>query len=91
MALNLDKRAYQAVDYNLCFFPDGSGGQWESGTPGAPDPLAVWQMASGFDSHSQLQDPGFNAPARPAGTARATATDAVAWPRTRHRGRGPDG
>ncbi|MCD6500026.1 MAG: right-handed parallel beta-helix repeat-containing protein [Deltaproteobacteria bacterium] len=64
-ALDLATTDYQAVDNNVCWFPNASNGEWVNGIGTNPNPLSAWQAASGFGSASQEADPGYANPAGP--------------------------
>jgi len=51
---DLAPSAYDAVDHNLCYFPN-SGGDW---VEGAGD-LSAWQGSASLDGNSQAADPAF--------------------------------
>jgi hypothetical protein len=55
---DLDPAAYDAIDYNLCDFPNASEAEWANGA----NSLSDWQTATGFDTHSLQADPGFANP-----------------------------
>lgn len=59
--LNLAPANYRAVDHNLCYFPNSTGGEWEDGS----GTLTAWQNASPFDDHSLVGNPLFRNPASP--------------------------
>jgi hypothetical protein len=78
LSAGLAPSSYEAIDYNICFFPSaGSGAEWEQGSGASPDPLGAWQAASGFDGSSRLADPGFTSPGGPDFNLRASSADAA--------------
>jgi hypothetical protein len=54
----LPTSAYDAFDYNLCYYPNASGAAWSS----QYSTLSAWQSNTGFDLNSWNADPGFNDP-----------------------------
>ena len=53
--LDLALSSYDAVDNNLCYFPNAPGGEWMNGV----GTLADWQSSSSLDASSVVTDPGF--------------------------------
>jgi len=56
---NLPTSAFDAFDYNLCYYPNASGADWSS----QDSTLNDWQTNTGFDQNSWNADPGFTNPA----------------------------
>ena len=61
---DLGASSYDVIDHNACHFP-AADAEWEDGSGTSPDPLLAWSSASGFDTRSLLDDPGFSSPAGP--------------------------
>lgn len=58
-SVNLPTSAFDAFDYNLCYYPNASGADWSS----QDSTLSAWQTSTGFDLNSWNTDPGFANPA----------------------------
>ena len=58
-SVNLPTAAFDAFDYNLCYYPNASGADWSS----QDSTLNDWQTNTGFDLNSWNADPGFTNPA----------------------------
>jgi hypothetical protein len=55
---NLPTGSYEAIDNNLCYYPNSSVAQWEAGS----GDLNAWRTASGFDMNSIVANPLFVSP-----------------------------
>ncbi len=58
-SVNLSPTAFDAFDYNLCYYPNASGADWSS----QDSVLSDWQTNTDFDLNSWNADPGFTNPA----------------------------
>jgi hypothetical protein len=56
---NLPTSSYEAVDYDLCWFPDAAG-EWNDGWGTVPDGLSAWQGGSGLCAHCLDVNPGLD-------------------------------